>query len=432
MESIEEEHNEHLADKDIPKFIKIDDYEYSYKERKANFNYAYRCRKRQCGILISIDEINLKKIISKKDNEVISYTKVTKKEHSCKSNIVNTSINNIKLETEDIKLAEEMIKKNIDKHLQWHINNLAKNNIQLKKTQVKNLLQNLREMNYPNDIEFLNDISKITISFSSNKKELQNLPFCFTKQIIINTKNNRQEYFVLFTSIFQLKKIKESKQIYMDGTFKCAPKKFYQLYNIIGKDEKSSIIIPLIFILMSNKSFDLYLHIFRYIRFMLERFNINVHWDDKYVMMDFEKGSRKAFNKVFPEAHLMGCYFHYVKSLWKKAKKEGLTRKYLKMDTFVLIFSFKLYQFIPEKEKKDYLKSIIKAFSEKKEYNKYFRYFIKNWSKSNFLDFENLTQDEILDRTDNTCEIFHKILNDAIGINHPKISYLIDNLKKFY
>ena len=97
------------------------------------------------------------------------------------SNIVNTSLNNIKLEAEDIKLAEEMIKKNIDKHVQWHINNLAKNNIQLKKTQVKNLLQNLREMNYPNDIEFLNDISKITISFSSNKRELQNLPFCFTK-----------------------------------------------------------------------------------------------------------------------------------------------------------------------------------------------------------------------------------------------------------
>ena len=50
--------------------------------------------------------------------------------------------------------------------------------------------------------------------------------------------------------------------MYMDGTFKCAPKKFYQLYNIIGKDEKSSIVIPLIFILMLNKSFDLYLHIF--------------------------------------------------------------------------------------------------------------------------------------------------------------------------
>ena len=101
------------------------------------------------------------------------------------------------------------------------------------------------------------------------------------------------------------------------------------------------------------------------------------------------------------------------------------------MDTFKLIYSFKLYQFILENEKRDYLKSIIKAFSEKKEYNKFFQYFIKNWSKSNFLNFENLTQDEILERTDNTCEIFHKIVNDAIGINHPKISFLIDNLKTF-
>ena len=99
---------------------------------------------------------------------------------------------------------------------------------------------------------------------------------------------------------------------------------------------------------------------------MIEKFNINANWDDKYVMMNFEKGSRKSFNIIFPEAHLMGCYFHYVKSLWKKIKKEGLTRKYLKMDIFVLIFSFKLYQFITQKEKRDYLKSIIKAFSEKK------------------------------------------------------------------
>ena len=78
-------------------------------------------------------------------------------------------------------------------------------------------------------------ISKITISFSTNKKELQNLPFCFAKQIIINIKNNKQEYFVLFTPVFKIKKkIKGTKQIFMDGTFKCAHKKFYQLYNIIG------------------------------------------------------------------------------------------------------------------------------------------------------------------------------------------------------
>ena len=76
---------------------------------------------------------------------------------------------------------KEIIIKNLDKSLQWHVNNLYSNNIHIKKNTIKNLLQKLRELNYPCDKEFLNDISKITISFSSNKKELQNLPFYFTK-----------------------------------------------------------------------------------------------------------------------------------------------------------------------------------------------------------------------------------------------------------
>ena len=54
----------------------------------------------------------------------------------------------------------------------------------------------------------------------------------------------------------------------MDGTFKFSPKNFYQLYNIIGKDENIGIIIPLIFILISNKIFELYLYIFTFIKFL--------------------------------------------------------------------------------------------------------------------------------------------------------------------
>ena len=169
---------------------------------------------------------------------------------------------------------------------------------------------------------------------------------------------------------------------------------------------------------MSNKSLELYLHLSNYIKFLLEYYSINFNLKDKYFMIDFEKSSRKAFKLTFPEAHLFGCYFHYIKALWNKAKKEGLTKKPLKLDTYVLIFSFKLYQFIPENQKKIYLTSIINSYSDKKEYNKFFKYFIKNWSLSNFLN-----------HTDNSCEIFHKILNDTNGINLPKISFLLDNLK---
>ena len=91
--------SEHIHDKQIPKFITIDNYEYTFKKRKVNFKFTYRCRKRKYGILIELDETNLIKIINKKENETISYIKVTKKEHSCKDNIINTSTSNIKIQT---------------------------------------------------------------------------------------------------------------------------------------------------------------------------------------------------------------------------------------------------------------------------------------------------------------------------------------------
>jgi hypothetical protein len=47
------------------------------------------------------------------------------------------------------------------------------------------------------------------------------------------------------------------------------------------------------------------------------------------------------------------------------------------------------------------------------------------------LNFESSTQNEIIERTDNMCEIFPKILNDIIAMNHSNISFLIDNLKMF-
>ena len=63
---------------------------------------------------------------------------------------------------------------------------MKENGIVLHKTNVKNLLQELREYNYSSDDNFLIDISKITISLSQIDKELQDLPFCFAYQKFIN------------------------------------------------------------------------------------------------------------------------------------------------------------------------------------------------------------------------------------------------------
>ena len=58
--------------------------------------------------------------------------------------------------------------------------------------------------------------------------------------------------------------------------------------------------------------------------------NIKVDLKEVSFMSDFEYGIRKALNEVFKD---YGCYFHFVKNLWAKAKKIGLFKKELKQST---------------------------------------------------------------------------------------------------
>ena len=61
------------------------------------------------------------------------------------------------------------MKNQLDKTLTWHIQNLEHNNIFLTKNKIKNILQNLRELNYEDDTSFSLDITKIKIDFSKNR-----------------------------------------------------------------------------------------------------------------------------------------------------------------------------------------------------------------------------------------------------------------------
>ena len=58
-------------------------------------------------------------------------------------------------------------------------------------------------------------------------------------------------------------------------------------------------------------------------------------------MCDFELNLRKSIKFNFTGADLKECYFHYIKNLWKKAKKLGLCRKIYIKKTKLVIFSLK-------------------------------------------------------------------------------------------
>ena len=63
-------------------------------------------------------------------------------------------------------------------------------------------MQQLRENEYPSDEKFLNDITKITISFGDNI-ELKNLPICFEYNKYLYYKKKKFEKYIIFSSAFQ-------------------------------------------------------------------------------------------------------------------------------------------------------------------------------------------------------------------------------------
>ena len=77
---------------------------------------------------------------------------------------------------------------------------------------------------------------------------------------------------------------------------------------------------------MSNKSYYVYNKVFQEILNLLEEYSLEVNFKDKIITCDFEKSLLKAIRINFKGIRIYGCYFHYVKALWKKARKLGLTK----------------------------------------------------------------------------------------------------------
>ena len=58
-------------------------------------------------------------------------------------------------------------------------------------------------------------------------------------------------------------------------------------------------------------------------------------------------------------------------------------------------------------------------------------YFKRNWANNKFFKFSEISDDEIIKRTNNICESYHRYLNNNISHYHPKIGYLIIKLKEY-
>lgn len=217
----------------------------------------------------------------------------------------------------------------------------------------------------------------------------------------------------------------------MDGTFKSTPKNYYQLFNIIAYIEQEKFYIPIAYILMKNKSFELYFKLLKEIKFHVKINNINVDFKNINFICDLERSLIKPIKEVFNKSRINGCYFHYVKALWKKMKSYGLTTKNMIDKSKIIIFGCKIFPFILNKEKKNYINDLFEfAKKSNSNYEKFIKYFKRSWLNSNFLNFDEICDGEIYNRTNYICESFNHKINIAVGYPHSKLGVLIEKLKE--
>ena len=121
--------------------------------------------------------------------------------------------------------------------------------------------------------------------------------------------------YLLFTIEKNLDVLERSEVWHADGTFKCSPALFYQLYSIHAVFKEHT--LPLVFILLQNKTQEQYIPVLNQLR------NLNALLTPREVIVDFEKASINAFKAVFPSVSVKGCFFHFAQANWRKNSGSG-------------------------------------------------------------------------------------------------------------
>jgi len=148
-------------------------------------------------------------------------------------------------------------------------------------------------------------------------------------------------------------------------------------------------------------------------------------------MSDFEKAMRNGIKKVYPDAKILDCFFHFCKLLWTKAKKIGLRKEHFRAYTRIMICLLTIIIHIEAEKQATFLESLKSLFKdENKKYGEFLSYFEKNWLKKTYVQLpDENASNELFARTNNACETFHSALNATIPMKKPRASILIQALK---
>ena len=85
--------------------------------------------------------------------------------------------------------------------------------------------------------------------------------------------NDRNSGILIFSTVQNMDCLCDVDVLFIDGTLKCCPKYFYQLYNIHGCKNRNY--VPLVFALLPSKSEECYLNMWSFMQTVVRKMDMN-------------------------------------------------------------------------------------------------------------------------------------------------------------
>ena len=146
------------------------------------------------------------------------------------------------------------------------------------------------------------------------------------ESILLYDNNSPADRVIILGTDPCLRLLKRCPSWYIDCTFSCCLVLFYQLLVIMGELPNQSgrkpWVFPCVYMLLTNKTQELYLEAFTKLNEVLESYSPDV------IMVDFESGLRNFLSQTFPSASVDGCAFHFEQAVIRWLNENGLKNAY--------------------------------------------------------------------------------------------------------
>ncbi|CAF4355042.1 unnamed protein product [Rotaria magnacalcarata] len=147
------------------------------------------------------------------------------------------------------------------------------------------------------------------------------IPHSSEELIVEATVAHGKNRLFMFASDWSIKFLSSCSQWHSDGTFKCRPLQFAQVYILFGFD---NLMIPCVYCLTTKKDENVYVKILQHLLTIADQKGIILN--PTRITCDYELATINAFRTIVNGVQICGCFFHYAQSFWRKIQELGLIR----------------------------------------------------------------------------------------------------------